>query len=134
MAGLLITYRSDDVNTIEKCLSIITQVLESSRHKGAIEAAGTALGKKSYNVNEILGTYKKEAKSKLTCFSGKSIQYLTSLPEESTGAKLPQTLLESKLDMLISEASKMASITRRGAGLSIMVHRIVSSDLRKDKV
>ncbi|KOB68994.1 putative cell cycle-associated protein [Operophtera brumata] len=95
LASLLIQYNTEDVEKCSKCLMIITHVLETSRHKGAIEAAGVAL--------------------------------------ESKTSTLPQTLLKSKLHMLISEASKMASITRRGAGLSIMVHRIVSSDMRKGK-
>ncbi|XP_061718073.1 uncharacterized protein LOC133525724 isoform X2 [Cydia pomonella] len=106
LASLMIRH-CDQVQYIEKFLLIITRVLESSRHKGAIEAAGAALGQ--------------------------AIQYLTSLPDEVDISSIPHVLLKNKLKELITEASKMASITRRGAGLSIMVHRIVSSDMKKGK-
>ncbi|XP_063364912.1 uncharacterized protein LOC134653475 [Cydia amplana] len=106
LASLMIRH-CDQVQYIEKFLIIITRVLESSRHKGAIEAAGAALGQ--------------------------AIQYLTSLPDEVDISSIPHVLLKNKLKELITEASKMASITRRGAGLSIMVHRIVSSDMKKGK-
>ncbi|XP_063538633.1 uncharacterized protein LOC134747888 isoform X2 [Cydia strobilella] len=106
LASLMIRH-CDQVQYIEKFLTIITRVLESSRHKGAIEAAGAALGQ--------------------------AMQYLTSLPDEVDISCIPHVLLKNKLKELITEASKMASITRRGAGLSIMVHRIVSSDMKKGK-
>lgn len=67
-------------------------------------------------------------------FPGQAIQYLTSLPEHSELSKLPVSLLKEKLKDLITEASKMASVTRRGAGLSVMVHRIVSHDSKRGKV
>ncbi|CAH4034653.1 unnamed protein product [Pieris brassicae] len=104
-SALLIMYVEDE-NICNKCLNVIVHVLETCRHKGAIEAAGSALGK--------------------------SIQHLTSLPVGSDLSKLPFILLERKLKELLLEA-KMASVTRRGAGLSIMVHRIVSSDMKKGK-
>lgn len=66
-------------------------------------------------------------------FSGQSIHYLTSL-NESVTSKLPLILLQKKLNDLLFETSKMSSVTRRGAGLSIMVHRIVSNDTKKGKV
>ncbi|CAH0755070.1 unnamed protein product [Diatraea saccharalis] len=94
------------IEECKKCLSILTHVLETSRHKGVIEAAGSALGR--------------------------AIQYLTSLPDDSAFSQIPFSLLKRKLEELISYAS-MASVTRRGAGLSIMVHRIVSSDMKKGK-
>ncbi|XP_073946173.1 tRNA (32-2'-O)-methyltransferase regulator THADA-like isoform X1 [Choristoneura fumiferana] len=106
LASLMIRQCEQETH-IERFLLIITRVLESSRHKGAIEAAGAALGQ--------------------------AIQYLTSLPENSDISNIPHALLKSKLKELIMEASKMVSITRRGAGLSIMVHRIVTSDLKKGK-
>ncbi|XP_047507742.1 uncharacterized protein LOC125051482 isoform X1 [Pieris napi] len=105
ISALLIMYVEDE-NICNKCLNVIVHVLETCRHKGAIEAAGSALGK--------------------------SIQHLTSLPVGSNLTKLPLILLERKLKELLLEA-KMASVTRRGAGLSIMVHRIVSSDMKKGK-
>lgn len=55
------------------------------------------------------------------------------MPENSEVSELPMVLLKSKLNEM-SNSYKMPSITRRGAGLSIMVHRIVSSDMKKDKV
>ncbi|KAJ8719605.1 hypothetical protein PYW08_011780 [Mythimna loreyi] len=107
LASILVQLNKDDATMCEKYLNIITHVLETSRHKGAIEAAGASLGK--------------------------GIQFLTSLPEENKASEVPNTLLRCKLSDLISETNKMASITRRGAGLSIMVHRIVSSDMKKGK-
>ncbi|XP_011557425.3 uncharacterized protein LOC105388245 isoform X1 [Plutella xylostella] len=109
LSSLIIRYHHEDshADICGKSLSIITHVLETSRHKGAIEAAGAALGL--------------------------SIRHLTSLPKESVLSQLPYSLLKRKLNELISEAGKMASITRRGAGLSIMVHRIVASDMKKGK-
>ncbi|XP_052750366.1 uncharacterized protein LOC113514833 [Galleria mellonella] len=107
LASLLIRFNEKDIGICEKCLKIIIHVLETSRHKGAIEAAGAALGR--------------------------AIQYLTSLPEEAEVARLPHSLLRCKLAELISEAGAKSSVTRRGAGLSIMVHRIVSSDMKKGK-
>lgn len=65
---------------------------------------------------------------------GQAIQCLTSLAEDSIVVKLPYNLLVSKLKELIADTGKMSSITRRGAGLSIMVHRIVSKDMKKEKV
>ncbi|XP_026493823.2 uncharacterized protein LOC113399036 [Vanessa tameamea] len=107
LASLLIQYYKHDQSVCEKCLHIITHALETSRHKGAIEAAGTALG----------------------C----GIQCLSSLADEEVVSKLPFCLLKNKLKELLFETTKMSSVTRRGAGLSIMVHRIVSNDLKKGK-
>lgn len=70
----------------------------------------------------------------VSTFAGKAVQYLTSLPEHSELSELPFSLLKEKLKDLITEASKMASVTRRGAGLSVMVHRIVSNDSKRGKV
>ncbi|XP_059062028.1 uncharacterized protein LOC131854862 [Achroia grisella] len=107
LASLLIRFNVEDMGTCEKCLKIIIHALETSRHKGAIEAAGSALGR--------------------------AIQHLTSLPEETEASRLPFSLLKCKLEELISDAGMKSSVTRRGAGLSIMVHRIVSSDMKKGK-
>ncbi|KAJ0176128.1 hypothetical protein K1T71_008302 [Dendrolimus kikuchii] len=108
LAAVLVQYYTDNNNYVcKKCLNLITYVLETSRHKGVIEAAGTALGR--------------------------SIQHLTCVSENSEISELPMILLKTKLDEMMSDPNKMSSITRRGAGLSIMVHRIVSSDMRKDK-
>ncbi|KAL4704687.1 hypothetical protein ACJJTC_002162 [Scirpophaga incertulas] len=107
LASFLIQLLEDDqYKECEKCLRILMHVLETSRHKGVIEAAGAALGR--------------------------AIQCLTALPEDSALSKIPLALLESKIKELITYAN-MASVTRRGAGLSIMVHRIVSSDMKKGK-
>ncbi|CAG4952718.1 unnamed protein product [Colias eurytheme] len=107
LASLLLAYSIEDEGNCEKCLNIITHVLETCRHKGAIEAAGATLGK--------------------------SIQHLSSLSPKYKASQLPFNLLEKKLKELIFEANVMASVTRRGAGLSIMIHRIVSSDMKKGK-
>ncbi|XP_060804249.1 uncharacterized protein LOC106135725 [Amyelois transitella] len=106
LASQLVQF-TEDVELIDRCLKIITRVLETCRHKGAIEAAGAAIGR--------------------------SIHYLTSLPDESSISQLPYTLLKKKLKDLILEAGAMSSVTRRGAGLSIMVHRIVSNDMKRGK-
>lgn len=45
LASVLVQYNTNDVEKCSMCLMIITHVLETSRHKGAIEAAGVALGK-----------------------------------------------------------------------------------------
>ncbi|CAG4945445.1 unnamed protein product [Parnassius apollo] len=109
LASLILKYHNSDKHLAicEKSLYVITKVLETSRHKGAIEAAGVALGE--------------------------AIQNLTSLPAECQLSKLPLSLLKQKLNELLMEANNMASVTRRGAGLSIMVHSIVSNDKKKNK-
>ncbi|CAK1582803.1 unnamed protein product [Parnassius mnemosyne] len=109
LASLILKYHNSDMHLAicEKSLHVITKVLETSRHKGAIEAAGVALGE--------------------------AIQNLTSLPSEYQLSELPLSLLKQKLNELLLEANNMASVTRRGAGLSIMVHSIVSNDKKKNK-
>ncbi|CAG9583198.1 unnamed protein product [Danaus chrysippus] len=107
LASLLILYCKEYVAVCEKCLHIIMLVLETSRHKGAIEAAGAALGQ--------------------------GINYLTSTKLPPEVSQLPFILLKKKLNELLYETAKMSSVTRRGAGLSIMVHRIVSNDRKKGK-
>ncbi|CAH2242671.1 jg8489 [Pararge aegeria aegeria] len=107
LAGILIQYNKQNVELCEESLNIIVNVLETSRHKGAIEAAGASLGQ--------------------------GIRYLTSSGVESNVSKLPLSLLKRKLNELLLETTKMSSVTRRGAGLSIMIHRIVSNDATKGK-
>ncbi|XP_052742126.1 uncharacterized protein LOC112044026 isoform X1 [Bicyclus anynana] len=107
LAAILIQYNKDDAQLCEESLNIIAHVLETSRHKGAIEAAGTALGQ--------------------------GIRYLTASEVEFNVSELPLSLLKRKLDELLLETTKMSSVTRRGAGLSIMIHRIVSNDVKKGK-
>ena len=131
LAGILIQSYENDTEICGKCLNIICDVLETSRHKGAIEAAGYTLGNKV-----PIFLYGKRNRINLIflyTFSGQGIHYLTSLKESET-SKLPFTLLQKKLNDLLFETSKMSSVTRRGAGLSIMVHRIVSNDNKKGKV
>lgn len=43
---MIIRYQKEDseLEVCKRCLHIITHVLEICRHKGAIEAAGSALG------------------------------------------------------------------------------------------
>ncbi|VVC89518.1 unnamed protein product [Leptidea sinapis] len=106
LLSLILIQNLDDVQICEKCLNTISRVLETCRHKGAIEAAGTELG---------------------LC-----IRNLTMFPNEAT-SHLPSVFLERKLNELICESNRMASVTRRGAGLSILVHKIVSQDNRKGK-
>ncbi|XP_045773982.1 uncharacterized protein C1494.07-like isoform X1 [Maniola jurtina] len=107
LAAIIIQQNKENIKVCEESLTIIAHVLETSRHKGAIEAAGAALGQ--------------------------GIRYLTSLETESEAFKLPLFLLQRKLNELLHEITKMSSVTRRGAGLSIMVHRIVSNDAKKGR-
>lgn len=67
-------------------------------------------------------------------FAGQGINYLTSTKLSPEVSQLPFILLKKKLNELLYETAKMSSVTRRGAGLSIMVHRIVSNDRKKGKV
>ena len=84
-----------------RCGLIIINVLKKCRHKGAIEAAGLALG-------ELVEFVSKDP----TCF------------------EFTFTWLQECLDSIgISN-----SITRRSAGMAILVHQIVAHDQRLEKV
>lgn len=88
---------------IEQCAQIVYQILVRCRHKGAIEAAGDAMG--------------------LLC------RRLFTSREEAIRA-IPGKLLMNFLERL--ENLKLgASITRRSAGLAFLVGKIVSSQPEK---
>ena len=88
---------------IDQCAQIVYQILIRCRHKGAIEAAGDAMG--------------------LLC------RKLCACVEEAIRA-IPGKLLTSFLQRL--ENLKLeSSITRRSAGLAFLVSKIVSSQPEK---
>lgn len=95
--------KEDRVHHIEECADIVYQILLRCRHKGAIEAAGDAMG--------------------LLC------RRLFASQEEAIRA-IPGNILTNFLSRL--ENSKLgASITRRSAGLAFLVSKIVSSQSGK---
>jgi hypothetical protein len=83
------------------------------RHKGAIESAGVAL---SAFVKTITSQNKE-----CNCASDNELHLM-----------LDQLL--TKLLHSVVHGSSKASVTRRSAGLSILIHRIVASDMRTGKV
>nr|XP_033188778.1 uncharacterized protein LOC117156129 isoform X2 [Bombus vancouverensis nearcticus] len=90
---------SDD--TVKRSANVIITVLLRCRHKGVVEAAGTAIG-----------------------------QLTRCLCKEAKYSNLPKTHI---LRILENNFMDSLNITRRGAGLSIMFHRIVVSDNRRDR-
>ena len=91
------------VHQIDQCAQVVYQILIRCRHKGAIEAAGDAMG--------------------LLC------RKLFASQEEAIRA-IPEKLLTNFLQKL--ENLKLgASITRRSAGLAFLVSKIVSSQPEK---
>lgn len=95
--------KEDRVRQVEECAQIVYQILLRCRHKGAIEAAGDAMG--------------------LLC------RRLFASREETIKA-IPGNILTNFLDRL--ENSKLgASITRRSAGLAFLVSKVVSSQSEK---
>lgn len=108
LAGTIIKCQRNNLEVVKSCLDVISNVLETCRHKGVIESAGTALGQ--------------------------SIRCLTSETPDTRVSRLPETFLRKKLkEMIDSCEATQSSVTRRGAGLSIMVHRIVSNDMRQGR-
>ncbi|XP_069686859.1 uncharacterized protein [Periplaneta americana] len=94
---------------LRRCGGLITTVLTRCRHKGAIESAGVALSNFVKNVtSDTNSECKKEGQIMLR-------QYLTEF-----------------MDLLMCGGIK-GSVTRRSAGLSILIHRIVASDMQVGK-
>ena len=93
----------EQLDLIEQCSQIVYQILLRCRHKGAIEAAGDAIG--------------------LLC------RRLFASPNEMIRA-IPGKLLTHFLQRLENLKSG-ASITRRSAGLAFLVGKIVSSQPEK---
>ena len=96
----------DRARQIEQCADVIVQILLRCRHKGAIEATGDALGTLC---KRLFASQEDEIRS------------------------IPKKLLTSFLTRLeLSESG--ASITRRSAGLTFIVGKIVSSEPVKSEV
>ncbi|XP_077286546.1 uncharacterized protein LOC143911527 [Arctopsyche grandis] len=91
---------------IESCVDVNMSILTRCRHKGAIEYAGVHLGR--------------------------AVKHIT-----SQGSSLHRELLASLLEEVITEATLPkaggASITRKSAGLAILVHRFVTNDSQSPK-
>ncbi|XP_055384273.1 uncharacterized protein LOC129613948 [Condylostylus longicornis] len=92
------------LDLFEKCLDININVLCKCRHKGAIEAAGISLGILVKHTTNLVNNRSKFYKKLFKCF-----------------------------DMLFSNVSNN-SLTRRGAGLSIMLHHLLKNDMDKSKL
>lgn len=88
-----------------RCTQLLCQVLCKCRHKGAIESAGDAMNK--------------------------AIRYLTS-SDSSQLRGIPHDLLTQFLQRVVS--TKGATVSRRSAGLAILVHQLVSADMENGKV
>ena len=96
----------DRARQIEQCADVIVQILLRCRHKGAIEDTG-----------EALGTLCKRL------FAS----------QEDQIRSIPKTILTSFLTRLeLSESG--SSVTRRSAGLTFIVDKIVSSEPIKSEV
>lgn len=88
---------------IEQCVEVIYKILLRCRHKGAIEAAGEAMG---FLCRRLFAS------------------------QVTTIRTIPEKILVNFLERL--ESQKIGSnITRRSAGLAFLVCKIVSSQLEK---
>jgi len=106
LASGLVCSAECSFEVVKRCAGLITQVLTRCRHKGAIESAGVAL----------------------SVF----VKSVTSQTDEDIHLMLEQLLTEF-LDSLVYEG-KEVSVTRRSAGLSILIHKILASDMQPGKV
>jgi len=106
LASGLVCSAECSFEVVKRCGGLITQVLTRCRHKGAIEAAGVAL----------------------SVF----VKSVTSQTDEDIHSMLEQLLTEF-LDSLVYEG-KEVSVTRRSAGLSILIHKILANDMQPGKV
>ncbi|XP_033607441.1 uncharacterized protein LOC111864554 isoform X3 [Cryptotermes secundus] len=97
---------------VKRCARLIAQVLMRCRHKGAIESAGVAL-------SAFVKTVTSQAKERNHA-SDKDLHLML------------EQLLTEFLHSIVHGGSK-ASVTRRSAGLSILIHRIVASDMQTGK-
>ncbi|KAK3907989.1 hypothetical protein KUF71_003121 [Frankliniella fusca] len=91
----------------ERCARLPVSVLLRCRHKGAIEAAGAAL-------QQVVKTLTDQSDMELR--------------------ELPHRLLMEFLHLLLEgSTAKGTSVSRRSAGMAILVHRIVLGDQQPDK-
>ncbi|EFN80006.1 Thyroid adenoma-associated protein [Harpegnathos saltator] len=88
---------------VKSSMDIIVMVLLKCRHKGVVESAGVAIANLSRR-----------------------------LYDRKEYCELPQTYLTSLLGEAM-EGEELLHLTRRGAGLSIMFHKLVVSDNRRDR-
>lgn len=102
--GVYMLDRRTDEVAVSRCFNVSATVLLQCRHKGAIEAAGLAMGRL---VRCITARYKADT-------------------------KMYQILVES-VQQIFSIINK-TDTTRRGAGFSIMVHNLVKCDRHRDRV
>ncbi|XP_046384464.1 thyroid adenoma-associated protein homolog isoform X2 [Ischnura elegans] len=86
---------------VEGCGRLLVRVLTKCRHKGAIESAGKSLS--------LFAT---------SCASSQNAKL----------KDLPQKMLIECLERTFVARDARASITRRSAGLSILVHRLITAD------
>jgi hypothetical protein len=106
LASGLVCSAECSFEVVKRCAGLITQVLTRCRHKGAIEAAGVAL----------------------SAF----VKSVTSQSDEDKHLMLKQLLTEF-LNSLVYEG-KEVSVTRRSAGMSILVHKVLANDMQPGKV
>ncbi|XP_075232617.1 tRNA (32-2'-O)-methyltransferase regulator THADA [Lycorma delicatula] len=93
-----------NINFINRCVELIVNVLRKCRHKGAIETAGIAI----LDVTKYLTSHK-------------NVKY----------QQIPVNILKEIFKTII--ISSNGTISRKSAGLSILVHRIVAGDCNKKK-
>jgi hypothetical protein len=113
LASGVVSSAKCSVEVVKRCGRLITQVLTRCRHKGAIESAGVAL---SVFVKSVTS---QSAECNLS--SDKDIQLML------------EQLLTEFLDSLV-RGGKEVSVTRRSAGLSILIHKILANDMQTGKV
>nr|CAD7437773.1 unnamed protein product [Timema bartmani] len=103
LSSELASIESTASDIAERCGLLIVRVLKQCRHKGVIESAGMSLS----NLVKMMTSDK--------CMHD-----------------LPERMLMGFLDLL-QEGSSAASVTRKCAGLAILVHKIVASDKQKNR-
>nr|CAD7392070.1 unnamed protein product [Timema cristinae] len=106
LSSELASIESTASDIAERCGLLIVRVLKQCRHKGVIESAGMSLSN--------------------------LIKMMTSNKCMRACHDLPERILTEFLDVL-QEGSSAASVTRRCAGLAILVHKIVASDKQKNR-
>ncbi|CAG2056777.1 unnamed protein product [Timema podura] len=106
LSSELASIESTTSDIAERCGLLIVRVLKQCRHKGVIESAGMSLSN--------------------------LVKMMTSNKCMHACHDLPERILTGFLDLL-QEGSSAASVTRKCAGLAILVHKIVASDKHKNR-
>ncbi|XP_050334630.1 uncharacterized protein LOC126762138 [Bactrocera neohumeralis] len=96
-------HNSTDCQILKRCLDINVTVLTRCRHKGAIEAAGISIGKLTKSITSH-------------CPTTSAVYHL----------------LDNCLELLFDN-TKQVSVTRRGAGYSIMMLHIVKNEQQRTR-